>query len=471
MATASIGTRLRHIIGDAFGAEIVEQNLEKAMKDMRDRASAPEPQSQFYDSVSMFMGTEWMQRKAEGLSMRDLRQMAKNPIIGSIIQTRKNQVASFCYPQKNEYDYGYIIKGVSDDDNKQTEAKQLVSDWVYHCGLIGYGEDLLETWARKFIEDSLVLDQGTTEIVNLRNKMPGYLVSNDAATIKRLEASLYYAEPKDEPLYVQVLDEQIKAQFTADQLIFGIRNPKTDITYCGYGMSELETLLRTVTTIINTERYNSGQLTQGGIQKGILVVKGDAAKDQVESFKRDFRETIRNAAAYWRPPVLHVSKDADVDWVTLDRSQRDMEYAQLFEFLVKQACGVYQIDPTEINWSISGANTTINYEGRQDDKVRNSQHRGLNPLLVFIANQLNSKVINRLDPRFRIEFAGLDRDKEADMKLLKDEVSTFKTVNEIRTARGLKSLGAPGDIILSDVFIKARDGDGSSGEVTIDDED
>ena len=133
------------------------------------------------------------------------------------------------------------------------------------------------------------------------------------------------------------------------------------------------------------------------------MVRGDADKKQFESFKRDFREATRNASAYWRPPVLQVSKDAEIDWVALDRSQKDMEYSQLFDFLVKQACGVYQIDPSEVNWSISGSGVTTNFESASNKKQLLSQQRGLHPLLVHFANQLNINVIDRIDPRFRLE--------------------------------------------------------------------
>lgn len=464
---ASLSKRLRDSIGDSFGADVVEMNLEKAIEDMRVRSQrGPEPESQFYDPVSMFMGREWLQRTQEGLSSEDLRRMAKNPIVGSIIQTRKNQVASFCQPQKDEYDLGFVIEGHR--GKKLNEASRLnIVDWVQGCGLPGHGEPIMEGWVRKFIEDSLILDQATTEIVNARDGTPAYLVSVDAATVKRLPSSLNYVQ-SDEPVFCQVIQEKIVAEYRHDQMIFAVRNEKTDLNYAGYGMSELETLIRTVSTIINAERYNSGQLQQGGMQKGFFVIKGEAGSDQVASFKRDLRETLRNGANLWSPPVLQISKDGEVKWEAMDRSQKDMEYSGLFEFLVKQACGIYQIDPSEVNWQISGHNQ-ITYEGNNNQKVRNSQNKGLLPLLTFISNQLNMKVINRLDPAAHIAFKGYDRDKEADIKVAKDEVQYFKTVNEKRAELGLKPIPG-GDIILNEVFGKITTGGyGDTGEqVTID---
>lgn len=452
----TIGRRVRDMIGNSFGADIVEMNLEKALQDAKERAA--DPVTQFYDPLSLFMGQEWVGRK-QGLNLRDLRAMANNPIIASIIQTRKNQVAAFCYPQKDDYSLGYTIKA-KDNDNADGPRSKEISDWLYGSGIPGYGEDLLETLARKYIEDSLTLDQACVEIVLRRDLTPAYMVGIDAATIRRLKASLDCATPpmRGEPMYAQILDDVIVAEYSHEQLIFGIRNPKTDITYAGYGQSELETLIRTVTTIVNAEHYNSGQLTQGGIAKGVFIVKGDAEREQFETFKRDFREATRNAAQFWRPPVLQIGKDADIKWEQLDRSQKDMEYGALFDFLVKQACGVYQIDPAEVNWTIAGHGTTTNFESRNDQKQLISQQRGLHPLLVHFANQLNIKVIDRIDPRFRLEFEGLGRDRKADLDIRKEEVRHFRTVNEVRADIGLEPVPW-GDIILNPEYIKAMSGD------------
>lgn len=230
-------------------------------------------------------------------------------------------------------------------------------------------------------------------------------------------------------------------------------------------MSELETLIRTVSTIINAERFNSGQLTQGGIAKGVLIVAGDADKTQMDSFRNEWRNAVRNASNNWSPPVLHVGKDAKVNWETLDRANKDMEYSALFEFLVKQACGVYQIDPSEINWSIAGNGVSTQFSNDAGDKARLSQYRGLSPLLIFMANHLNSKVLSRIDPNYRIEFEGLDRDRKADMDVLGMEVKTIKTVNEARNERNMEPLDG-GDIILSPEWLKANL-EGAAGEVKV----
>lgn len=454
--SATVFQRLQHIIGDSFGASIVEQTIEKAIKESRERAA--EPKSIFYDPLTMFMGRNWLQRTDNQITPQDLRMMARNPIIASIINTRLNQIAAFCIPRSEEYQLGYEITPM-DGKTKDPEMQEAIRDWVRTMGIEGYGEALLENFARKFMRDSLTLDQGCAEIVNARDGTPAYTVVIDAGKIKRTRASLSYATPtgSQDPWYCMVVEEQIVAEYAQNEMIFGIRNPQTDMSFVGYGQSEMETLVRTITTLINTEKYNAGQMTQGGTQKGIFTVQGDVDKDQFEIFKRDLREAIRNAANYWRPPVLRIGKDSKVDWVALDRSNRDMEYAALFEYLVKLSCGVYQIDPSEINWSINAAGTKVNFEGNPEKKSGVSRDKGLRPLLTFLANQINLSLVHRMDPRFRLEFLGFDADRQADADVINKEVTTFKTVNEARKERKLPSLGPAGDVILSQYFVPEGD--------------
>lgn len=458
----TIGQRLRHIIGDQFGAAIVESRLEKALEDARDRAAAP--QSTFYDPLTMFMGKEWMVRRNAAMSFEDLRAMARTPIIASIIHTRMNQVAAFCQPHNDAYDLGFAIKPVKPNVKPKQKTVDALVDWMYHCGLPGYGDPLLETWARKYIRDSLTLDQACSEIVPAKDGTPAYLIAVDSAMIRKLKASLEFATPakRGTPMFVQVMNEKVVAQYSNEELMFGIRNPQTEMRTAGYGLSELELLVRVITTILTTERYNSGQLAQGGTQKGVLVVTGDAERTQFESFKRDFREAIRNAASYWRPPVLNIGKDAKVDWVTLDRSNRDMEYAQLFDFLVKQSCAMFQIDPIEINWQIGATGQTTTFESRQSDKVTTSQQRGLKPLLTFLANQLNTNVISRLDPEYHLEFVGLARDRNEDTTIWGKEVTLYRTLNEVREELGLEPLEG-GDIVLNQLYLQATGKAGAAG--------
>lgn len=450
----------RDMVGSAFGADVMLQQIEKSLDTARQAgAEAGQPVSHFWDPISLFMGREWLLKRGGmgtgGLTFHDLRRMSTNPIIASIIQTRLNQAASFMVPSTGPHDPGFRI--VSDDEEamKDTETVQALTQFVLNCGLEGFGEGSLEILARKCLRDSLVLDQCCAEVVPRRNQEPGYVVAVDGATIRRLKRSLeFYRPPGEDPFYAQIIQDKIAAQYTARQLMYGIRNPQTNVHLMGYGMSELEFLFQIVATILNASRFNASLLSQGGINKGILVVRKPPERGAFNAFKRDFREAYRNAAQFWDPPVLGVPEGAEIDWVKLDQSQRDMEYAQLFDFLVKQACGVYQIDPAEVNWSIGAAGSRTTFESKQEAKLRASQRKGLKPLLNFFASWLTQGVVRPIDDRFRLEFVGVAENRREMAEVVKIEVSTSRTINEVRADRGDPSIPG-GDIILAPEYIKA----------------
>lgn len=455
----SLNTILRDSIGSALGADIVEQNIAKGLEQARESAAGvQDPVSFLADPMGFFMGREWLvKRSPQSLTFDDLRKMAGNPIIASIIQTRLNQAAAFCVPSKGSHDVGFRI--VSDDETAQNDTAKVeeLTQFVFHCGMERHGDNLLESLARKVLRDSLILDQMCAEVVPRRNRLPAYIVGVDGATIRRLKRSLDpFTPPNDDPYYVQVLNDRVVAQYRADQLMYGIRNPQTDVKLMGYGMSELEYLFRVVTTIFNAEKLNSSFLSQGGMNKGLLVVSKPPDRFQFEAFKRDFREAFRNASQWWRAPVLGIPEGSKVDWLRLDANQRDMEYAQLFDFLVKEACGVYQIDPSEINWSIGAAGSRTTFESRQDAKLRASQRKGLKPLLTFFANQITTAIVEPIDPRYRMEFVGVAEDRTGDAEIAKLEVTHYRTVNEVRMELGLEEIDG-GDVILNDAFMKERE--------------
>jgi len=300
----TMNQRLRSIIGSAFGADLVESNIEKAILRAEQRASkALEPVSDFYNPVSLFTGREWLVRAGSSLSAHDLRMMAKNPIIGSIINTRLNQISSFCHISQDRFEPGFEVTSLS---GKLSAAKKAeYESFIGTAGMVGYGEPSIDSFMRKFMRDSLILDQATAEIVKSRKGEPAYFVPVDAGTIRLMKESLTFSPTMQNlPFYVQVVDEQITTTYLKDQMMFGVRNASTDISTFGYGQSELELLITTVTTLANAEKYNALALSQGGTKKGVMVVKGEVQNTQFETFKQDFRMAVSNASSSCRGKLV-----------------------------------------------------------------------------------------------------------------------------------------------------------------------
>lgn len=251
------------------------------------------------------------------------------------------------------------------------------------------------------------------------------------------------------PQYVQVYQNAIVNDFYPWELCFGVRNPSASIYANGYGCSELEELINVVTSLLWGDEYNRRFFSQGSAPKGLLRVKGNVNEASLQQFKQQWQAMITGVMQSWKTPVV----EADVDWIDLQKNNRDMEYSSWIEYLIKLACAIYNIDPIEIGWDISrSAGSGGLFEGSQSQRLQNSKDRGLYPLLKFIQRKLNKYIIEPLNPDFEFVFMGLNGmtiDQELDMDIKK--LGSFQTIDEIRQKWDLPSI-EHGEIIENAVY-------------------
>jgi phage portal protein BeeE len=241
-------------------------------------------------------------------------------------------------------------------------------------------------------------------------------------------------------------------------MTFGVRNPTSNIYGNGYGVSEIEILINTVTSMLWAEEYNRKFFSQGSAPKGFIKIKSDsgAGGEKISEFKRMWQAMMSGVSGSHKTPILQ----GDVDWIDLQKTNRDMEFTQWFEFLIKVACAIYRIDPAEVNFPLSGgAEQRAMFEGNNEARLKHSRDKGLRPLIKFYQRKLNKMVVRRLDPRYEMVFVGLENDDpntdiERDTKM----AGSFMTVDEIRIRRGLEPLGPEGggDIIENAVWLQNK---------------
>lgn len=393
--------------------------------------------------------------KATSLSYGMLRAMAKTPVISAIIRTRCNQVAEFTKPQVDKYSKGFVIvkDGVDDPDDLSDRDKRVIdkiTKFILACGETDREWDMddFEAFIRKIVVDSLTLDQATFEIIPTRAFEPYQFVAVDAATFRladtydndnntngKKKIRGYY------PSYVQLYNGTIVSDFYPWELCFGIRNPSTNIMANGYGRSELEDLVTTVTAMLNADKYNSATFTRGSSPKGMLLVKkGGINKDKIAEVKRDWNAMVQGADNNSKTLIMD---GESFEWVDLQKTNKDMEYSQFQEYLVKLACGVYTISPEEIGFPIKGMNSggMGSQEGGKQEKDF-SLSKGLKPLLTFIESIVNKFVVGpKTNKTFKFKFVGLEVEsaKDEEERLLK-AATVYMTPDEIRKGKKMKPL-------------------------------
>lgn len=194
--------------------------------------------------------------------------------------------------------------------------------------------------------------------------------------------------------------------------------------------------------------------SSGSTIKGIVNIKGTLTRKQLRAFRREWFNLLSGVMNAWRTPILNTE---GVEFTPMHSSNRDMEFIEWLHFLVKQASGTFQIDPSEFNFSFGNEGQTMQvFESSNEAKARLSKDRGLTPIIRLFEGALN-EIQEEIDPNFRVELAGLDaktEDQKAD--LAQKLARTCKTVNEVRwelyQARPIDG----GDVILSTEFISHK---------------
>lgn len=450
--------------GDLVKAQKVLQNIDKKNEAIQSKSFIIDPRE-----FNSFMGYK---DKPYTLSYGVLKKVSYTvPIIRAIISTRCDQVAAFAEPQSGKYSTGFKIQKrrsvYTNNDNKPTKeelkrADQL-TEYLLNCGADNnFESDDFDTFIRKCTNDSLTYDQMTFEV---RNNMKGYphdFQAVDASTIRKTESlkTDQYDVLKRTPImgyypsHCQIYDSLIKTDYYPWELCFGVRNPTTNIYSNGYGVSEIEMLINTITSMLWSDEYNRRFFSQGSAPKGFFKIKdGLALNDgKIAEFKKQWQGSVAGVYNSHKTPVL----GGDIDFVDLQKNNRDMEFSHWLEYLIKLACAIFRIDPAEINFPLSGgAEQRAMFEGNNEARLKHSKDKGLYPLLKFIARKINKFVVQRIDPDYEFVFVGLDgQDIQTDLDNDIKEMANFKTIDEIRINRGDKPLGKEngGNLIANQIW-------------------
>lgn len=462
------------LVGSEVGTPKVYKSMSPSLNNVDLVKSMPARDMKAYmeNPIRMAQATNYKD-KPSSLSYNILYQMSvKNSVVGAVINTRVNQVSAFTKPARfSEDGVGYKIRLRDPSETPNSEQKEIMNSielFLENCGFSDDSDrDDFDTFIRKIVRDSLTYDQMCFEIIPDRKGKPAEILAVDAATI-RAASENYQADQtwmemvpnkkNEEVKWVQVVDGTIVSWFTARELAFGVRNPRTNINLQPYGFSELEQLIQQITSHLFAEEYNSKFFSQGGTTKGIINIKSDpngiGNKEQLDSFKRQWRAQVNGMTGAWKTPVLQVPNG--IEYINVSQSNREMEFEKWMNYLVNIVCAVYQIDPAEVNFpnngGVSGNGGSV-FESSQEVKLKNSKDKGLKPLMRFIESIINKFVVSKFSQDYVFVFTGLDeKSEEEKAELDTKQVKTWRTVNEIRKEHGEKPL-ENGDIILDPSYL------------------
>jgi len=261
--------------------------------------AASDPGSLFYDPFAIIEQLGYKDKPTQ-ITYGTLRNMVyRMPVVGAIINRRINQIAEFAHPQRNRYDMGYKLK-LRDRTAIPGPVDRKWMAWfesfLETTGVTNNpgGRDNFETYLRKQVRDSLTYDQACTEIVPDMTGKPAEFYAVDSSSIRIADTATTYMNEDLEAAvrYVQIYDSMIVAQYSASQMVFGVRNPNSEIRVHGYGMSEMEGMVNVITNLLHGFTYNQKFFTQGSMPRGLINVVGAIPEKQLKAFRRHWYQML-----------------------------------------------------------------------------------------------------------------------------------------------------------------------------------
>ena len=424
----------------------------------------PGMQSVWIDDMQINIQGDWFDRPGN-FGFDAMRAMVEQtPVLNAVIMTRQRQIARFCRPQRGGKGPGFKIaskeKTENIDDNEQQSMK-LLESFILNSGWetkprqrMRLKRDNFQNFMMKLTRDSLTMDSMAIETEWKRNKSLGLdgMYAVDGATIRLVAEAGYKGD--DEIFALQVVQGQIRAAYTYDDLIYVPRNPRTDVMAGGYGLSETELLIRVVTGFLNAFTYNTKFFDSNSIPKGVLNLYGNYSDEDISAFKRYWNGMVKGINNAWSMPIM-VSKDAEskASFENVGNEVNEVMFAKWMTFLASIICAIYGIAPEEINFESFTTGTSSLSGSDTEEKLVNSKDKGLRPLLSYFESTLSEYVIGEFSDKYELQFTGLD---EEDEKTVWERKKLTRTVNEIRAEDGIEAVdGQWGDAPLNPSLVGA----------------
>lgn len=385
------------------------------------------------------------------MSFDALRMMVTQcPLLNSIIMTRCRQVQRFArYAETDVALPGFEIRH-RDRDHQLTDGERKsfneLSRFFSNCGFefLARKRQLLKrdsfgTFMNKVTRDTLTMDSVGIELEWKKNRAAGIdgFYAIDGGSIRLCAEEGY--EGDDEIFAVQVLNGQVNTAYSVDDLIYIPRNPRTDVTVGGYGLSETELLIRVVTGFLNAMTYNQAGFDKNSIPKGLLSLVGSYSREDLAAFKTYWASTVRGVENSFGMPVL-VSKDTDskATFTPIESQFNDMAFTKFITFLTSMACSIYGLSSHElgIDAFTAGASSSLNHGSDTEEKLQYSEDSGLRPLLAYFENLFTDYMVAEINPDWLFRWTGLDQE-DATRKFEKQKL--ILTVDEMRAQEGYQS--------------------------------
>lgn len=438
-----------------------------------------QPKSGWNDPYGIFRPLKAAGGRPAPLGFQQLRQLvAHDPILSSIVFTRQRQISRLAQPSRFDHEPGFRIRLRGRPGHEMGDADRERVRWlerfVMNCGAVfnplereRLKRDSFATFLKKVTMDTLAMDAMPVEVIPTGEGRPHGFVHVDGATV-------YIAPPGgfdqlDEPTNpnyelpeledvkaVRVIDDVVYDWYAYGEIIYEVRNPRTDTYGIGYGIAESELMVRFVTNFLNATEYNAKAYEENHIPRGILNIFGDFADQDLEDLKAEVRAYLSGVNNAWNLPIM-VSKDKEsgAQFTRTGIEVNEMMFAKWITFLVAIHCALYGINPEEIGFESFSTKSSTLSDGSKEAQITSGMDKGYVPLKQHIQGVMNI-LVQAVDEEAEFVFTGDKDPKEAQEW---DKLTlTFREARERQglPATGLKILDeAPINPAMQSVYLQA----------------
>lgn len=277
-------------------------------------------------------------------------------------------------------------------------------------------------WLRMLIEDILVIDAAA---IYPRMTKGGDLYSLDLidpGTIKRIIDEEGRTPMAPDPAYQQQLKGIPAVNFSRDELLYTMRNPRT---WKLYGYSPVEQVIMTVNIALRRQVSQLQFYTEGNIPEAIAQVPEGWTMDQIKEFQLWWDSVLEGNSALKR----HMKFIPKLDGIVFPKLEVVKD--EMDEWLARIVCYAFSIAPSALVKQVNRASS--------EQIAKTAKEEGLMPLLHYLAavfTILLRRYLGQPDLEFKWKLdAHLDAKEQADVdKIYVD--AKVDTVDEIRARRG-----------------------------------
>ena len=361
-------------------------------------------------------------RSNEAVGFADLRALADNcDVLRAVIETRKDQIEAL--------DWSVKVKPV-DADNKRVTATADQQRRIAKITAFLQSPDKqhnFDQWMRMLLEDIFVIDAASVYRWPDRKGDLYALRIIDGARIKPLINDYGMRPAAPDPAYQEVLKGIPAVDYTADELLYLVRNPRSHKLY---GFSPVEQIIITVNTAIRRAVSQLEYYREGSQPDAFLGLPKEWTQDQITSFQK-WWDGMMSGNLGQRRKLKFLPGEFKYQATKEPVLKDDYD-----DYLTRVICFVFSIAPTSL---VKANNRSV--ADNQHDQAR---EEGLAPLQKFIRNFWNRIIAEDFDSADLI-FDYLD-DREMDPQVAAtirqgDVKAGIISIDEARDRMGEDALG------------------------------